>query len=62
MLLLFSPGKKMAVLMLLTILVISLLLASFTKECMETQTNNLGNTEPEIHASASQHKVEKSSR
>jgi hypothetical protein len=55
--------------MLLTILVISLLLASFTKECMETETNNLGNTEPEIHASASphkasasQHKVEKSSR
>lgn len=33
---LFSPGKKMAIIMLLTILILSLLLASFTKEGMET--------------------------
>ena len=32
---LFSPGKKMAILMLLTILILSLLLESFTREGMD---------------------------
>jgi cytoskeletal protein RodZ len=31
----FSPGKKMAIIMLLTILILSLLLESFTKEGMD---------------------------
>ena len=32
---LFSPGKKMAIIMLLTILILSLLLESFTREGMD---------------------------
>ena len=35
---LFSPGKKMAILMLLTILILSLLLESFTREGMDVAT------------------------
>ena len=35
---LFSPGKKMAILMLLTILILSLLLESFTREGMDVVT------------------------
>jgi hypothetical protein len=35
---LFSPGKKMAILMLLTILILSLLLESFTREGMDVST------------------------
>ena len=58
---LFSPGKKMAILMLLTILILSLLLESFTREGMDVATmvnedapkeSDLGQSSPDKQSSS----------
>ena len=60
---LFSPGKKMAILMLLTILILSLLLESFTREGMDVATmvnedapkeSDLGQSSPDKQSSSMQ--------